>query len=202
MTSISGSDLSEVLDALRTGGKLGALAVYRAKTGASLGEAMSFVDNLASDSQACVDSSTLLPDAIPAVRSALAVGDKLAAIRLYREATGISAAAAVRLIGTLGGQRAFRGDPALLDAALRACLGPDRKMMTTAAQVRDWPEQDRILAAEKANALINTAFELANAVRDGRIDDSEAMQQLRERCSGFGEASYRMALSDGYRSSL
>lgn len=86
---IDAESLEAVRLLLRAGRKINALKIYREATGASLKAAKDAVEALAEGRQAPEPSRGFDAAAHNAVREALLAGQKIHAIKLYREATGV-----------------------------------------------------------------------------------------------------------------
>lgn len=91
MTETTPEQRREILDALRRGGKIEAIKLYRESTGHDLRTAKEFIEEL----QAALESESIEPPAAESpedtraeIERLLKAGEKLSAIRLYREATG------------------------------------------------------------------------------------------------------------------
>jgi ribosomal protein L7/L12 len=76
---------------LRTGGKLAAVKLYKEWTGSSLLTAKNFVESLAGPEAGTADFGMELEDGqMDQILDALQEGNKLEAVKLYRNSTGLS----------------------------------------------------------------------------------------------------------------
>lgn len=95
-TPLNNTQLSAVLDALRANGKIEAIKLYREFTGAGLAEAKEAVEHLAdhgtlptpAGNQASVVPA-ILPERQAWIEEALFKGQKIEAIKMYRDGTNL-----------------------------------------------------------------------------------------------------------------
>ena len=91
---LNSSQLSAVRDALRTGDKISAIKLYREYTGVGLAEAKTAMEALEQTGSLPASTNTISINGLDAnllaqVQQALFQGQKIEAIKLYREATNL-----------------------------------------------------------------------------------------------------------------
>jgi ribosomal protein L7/L12 len=98
-------DIEEIKRAILAGDKIGAIKLYREKTHVGLAEAKTAVEQLQTQLRGFASAELSLPKAAPApavqtgaISEALFAGDKILAIKLYREQTHAGLADAKRAV--------------------------------------------------------------------------------------------------------
>jgi ribosomal protein L7/L12 len=87
--NISSDDLERVRAAMAAGHKIDAIKLYRQATGVGLAEAKEFVERLELNPQTGAVPAGKMSDAtVDAIQEAIFSGQKIRAIKLYREASG------------------------------------------------------------------------------------------------------------------
>jgi hypothetical protein len=202
---LSPDDQARVRATMIREGKLAALILYRACTGASLPEAKAFIDALADGVPAAAPECPprRLTDAELAGLRRLIVRDgNVAAVQAYRTATGASLPAAVAFVQAVQRQAGEGANPPqeLLDlaAAHLANVGDMSAIRARFEAERGIRPEDEILAAlGRARRLLDLAYDLADAERDGR-PAGDAIARLRRDCPGFSDNAYRSAMGYGF----
>src|SRR4051812_32418252 len=103
--------IEEIQRMLLAGDKIGAIKLYREKSGAGLAEAKSAVEQMQTQLRGFESAELKLPTAAPAasapsaaVNEALFAGNKIQAIKLYREQMKVGLAEAKRAVEQIEGQ--------------------------------------------------------------------------------------------------
>jgi ribosomal protein L7/L12 len=121
---ISDNDLEAVRAEVRAGRKIEAIKLLREATGLGLAEAKQFVERLEHDPGAAPSDLEELSDSdVQQIQAAIFAGDKIGAIRLHREASGMGLKESKDFIEALDAELR-RTDPTRFTAApAKGCLG-------------------------------------------------------------------------------
>ena len=123
-TPIPDDKLTEIEAALRQGQKIQAIKLYRECTGAGLAEAKAAVEKLEIEPRSGSGTPVKPGDTLAGVREALFRGQKILAIRLYRESTGMGLAEAKRAVEKMEAElRSTSPEQFVVTSSGKGCFG-------------------------------------------------------------------------------
>ncbi|MBK7977367.1 MAG: hypothetical protein IPK07_30260 [Deltaproteobacteria bacterium] len=127
----------------------------------------------------------------PDVERAVRAGDRVGALKLYRQRTGAALSEAKRAVEDLERELGASEVPIVGDL--------DEVFASLEASSPEPRERFHPHAVRRARDLAWRAIELADQHRDGRLTEQLALERLASEHPGFSAATYRLAFGRGLR---